>query len=65
MYNKGTHPEAVQRFLVPELAAGGMTSVWSSGRFTTWARRWSILKRLEANTSAARRYQSHFHTGKR
>ena len=38
MYNRGTHPEAVQKFLGPELAAGGMTSVWNSGRFTAWVR---------------------------
>ena len=38
MYTGGTHPGAVQKFLGPELAAGGMTSVWSSGRFTAWVR---------------------------
>ena len=39
MYNEGTHPEeTVQKFLGPELAAGGMTGVWSSGRFTAWVR---------------------------
>lgn len=38
MYDGGTHPQAVQKFLGPELAAGGMTSVWSSGRFTAWVR---------------------------
>jgi steroid delta-isomerase-like uncharacterized protein len=38
MYNGGTHPEAVRKFFGPELAAGGMTSVWSSGRFTAWVR---------------------------
>jgi hypothetical protein len=35
MYNGGTHPQAVQKFLGPEFAAGGMIGVWSSGRFTT------------------------------
>lgn len=35
MYNGGTHPQAVQKFIGSELAAGGMTSVWSSRRFTT------------------------------
>lgn len=39
MYNRGTHPEVVQKFLGPELAAGGMTGVWSSGRFTAVCRR--------------------------
>jgi len=38
MYNRGTHPEAVRKFIGPELASGGMTSVWSSGRFTVWVR---------------------------
>jgi hypothetical protein len=38
MHSGGTHPEAVRKFLGPELAAGGMTSVWSSGRFTTYVR---------------------------
>jgi hypothetical protein len=33
MHGGGTHPEAVRKFLGTELAAGGMTSVWSSGRF--------------------------------
>ncbi|HTD14528.1 MAG TPA: hypothetical protein VK673_05080 [Chthoniobacterales bacterium] len=28
----------MQKFLGPELAAGGMISVWSSGRFTTLVR---------------------------
>ena len=28
----GTHPEAVRKFLGTELAGGGMTSVWSSGK---------------------------------
>ena len=34
MHGGGTHPEAVRKFLGPELAAGGMTSVWSSGPST-------------------------------
>jgi hypothetical protein len=38
MHGGGTHPEAVRKFIGPELASGGMTSVWSSGRFTTHAR---------------------------
>jgi steroid delta-isomerase-like uncharacterized protein len=38
MLNGGTHPEAVRKFLGPDLAAGGMTSVWSSGRFTAHVR---------------------------
>jgi hypothetical protein len=38
MYSGGTHPKAVQKFLGQELTAGGMTSVWSSARFTTWVR---------------------------
>jgi steroid delta-isomerase-like uncharacterized protein len=38
MYSGGTHPEAVQKFLGPELAAGGMTSVWSAGRFIAYVR---------------------------
>jgi steroid delta-isomerase-like uncharacterized protein len=38
MYSGGAHTEAMQKFLGLELAAGGMTSVWSSGRFTTWVR---------------------------
>jgi hypothetical protein len=38
MCNGGTHPQAVQKFLGPELAADRMTSVWSSGRFTTLVR---------------------------
>jgi len=38
MYNGSTHPQAVQKFLGPEFAADGMTSGWSSGRFTTLVR---------------------------
>ena len=38
MYFGGTHPEAVSRFKGQEIAAGGMTSVWSSGRFTVHRR---------------------------
>jgi heme-degrading monooxygenase HmoA len=38
LYSGGTHPEAVQKFLGPELAGGGMTSVWSSGRFKVYTR---------------------------
>jgi predicted ester cyclase len=38
MYSRGIHPEAVRKFLGPDLAAGGMFSVWSSGRFTTHIR---------------------------
>ena len=34
MQSGGSHPEGVRKFLGPELASGGMTSVWSSGRFT-------------------------------
>ena len=38
MHGGGTHAEAVRKFLGTELAAGGMTSVWSSGRFNTFVR---------------------------
>jgi hypothetical protein len=38
MYKEGRHPEAVRKFHGPELASGGMTSVWSSGRFNTFVR---------------------------
>ena len=38
MYKEGRHPEAVRKFHGPELAAGGMTSVWSSGQFNTFVR---------------------------
>jgi steroid delta-isomerase-like uncharacterized protein len=34
----GTHPEAVRQFFGSELAVGGMTSVWSSGRLTAHIR---------------------------
>ena len=33
MHGGGTHAEAVRKFLGTELAAGGMTSAWISGRF--------------------------------
>jgi hypothetical protein len=59
MYDGGTHPQAVQKFLGPELAAGGMTSVWSSGRFAArYVCIWSISQRLRANARSARRCQS-------
>ncbi|MFZ0712346.1 MAG: ester cyclase [Terrimicrobiaceae bacterium] len=38
LHSGGTHPEAVRKFRGPDLAAGGMTSVWSSGRFNTYVR---------------------------
>jgi steroid delta-isomerase-like uncharacterized protein len=38
MHTGGTHPEAIGKFKGQELAAGGMTSVWSSGRFTVHRR---------------------------
>ena len=38
LYNRGTHPEAVRKFFGPDFASGGMTGVWSSGRFSTWIR---------------------------
>jgi steroid delta-isomerase-like uncharacterized protein len=38
MHSGGSHPEGVRKFLGPELASGGMTSVWSSGRFTAHVR---------------------------
>jgi hypothetical protein len=47
LYSGGTHSEAVQKFLGPELAAGGMTSVWSSGRFKVYRRCPSCLKMVD------------------
>jgi steroid delta-isomerase-like uncharacterized protein len=47
LYSGGAHPEAVQKFLGPELAAGGMTSVWSSGRFKVYRRCPSCLKMVD------------------
>jgi steroid delta-isomerase-like uncharacterized protein len=38
MHSVGTHPEAIRKFHGPELAAGGMTSVWTPERFTTHVR---------------------------
>jgi steroid delta-isomerase-like uncharacterized protein len=38
MYDRGTHAEAVRKFFGSELAAGGMTSVWNSGRLTAHIR---------------------------
>jgi len=34
------HANAKRKFQGQELAAGGMTRVWSSGRFAFWVMRW-------------------------
>ncbi len=44
MYGSGTHSEAVRKFFGPELAAGGMTSVWTFGRFNAWVRCQSCMQ---------------------
>jgi len=44
MYGGGAHSEAMRKFFSPELAAGGMTSVWTSGRFNAWVRCQSCMQ---------------------
>ena len=69
MYGGGTHSEAVRQFFDPELAAQGMTRVWTSGRFNAWVRCQSAMEivsieRLKANVSGVNRCRNLYRAGR-
>jgi steroid delta-isomerase-like uncharacterized protein len=51
----GTHAQAVRKFFGPELAAGGITSVWTPGRINAmWVRCPSCARMVEAEKAQGR-----------